>query len=477
MVAGGTLSADGLAATNHGFTDALLIELNTTGALQWHHLYGGTGWEGAADLLQYTEGGYVVLGTTNSTDGDVSGPGQGLDDIWVFRVNDAGSILWQRKLGTHLVDAASSIAETSDGGILFTAHIGSLVEDGDVAPGMGIGGFWLVKLNADGDILWQNRFGGSGWDAPYGMVQTLDGGWILVGVTTSTDGDVSFHYPGDFMDGWVVKVDSTGQLEWQKTLGGTGWDLLHSVIEVGDGGYLISGFTESNDGDVSGNHGGADGWVVKLDAEGSVEWQRTFGGTGNDQFNSVVHTADGGFALAGFTNSTNGDVSYSLGGGDGWVVKLDSLGNLQWDLPLGGSGNDFLRKILQTEDGGFLVAGDSGSNDGHATGNHGGKDIWVVKLGPDPSGISEGAPAFPLAVFPNPGRDLVRLQYDARTTGTAQLEVFNGAGQLALAPMRRTVHPGPQSWEFDASPLAPGTYQLRLSTADGVVCQRLVKLP
>lgn len=468
------MSQDGDSFGNHGMSDILVLGLSSNGDVQWRGVYGGGANEGGYAVECGSEDGIEVVGYSASTDGDAEGPVMGNTDIWVLSLSLDGELVHQRKYGSMMSDFGRGIS--ADEGVGFNL-LGVVAGDGgDVTASHGTDDFWLAKLDHVGNVAWQKSYGGSSFDVPQDFDRTSDSGFVLAGYTSSNDGDVS-GYHGGFSDGWIVKVDSSGNVEWQRALGGGSTDWIQAVAATNDGGCLVAGFTESNDGDVSGNHGGADGWVVKLDAGGNVEWQRTLGGTGNDQFNSVVLTTDGGFALAGFTNSTNGDVSYSLGGGDGWVVKLDSLGNLQWDLPLGGSGSDFLRKIRQTEDGGFLVAGDSNSNDGHATGNHGGKDIWVVKLGPDPSAISEGPPAFPFAVFPNPGRDLVRLQYAAHTSGTAQLEVFNGAGQLALAPMRRTVHPGPQSWEFDASPLAPGTYQLRLSTADGVVCPRLVKLP
>lgn len=485
VVVGGSRSVDGIAAGNHGNTDVLLFQLDGSGLTDWHQTIGGTGWEGGVGVVNHMQGGYAIVGTTNSIDGDAAGPGRGRQDVWVVRTNAAGEIEWQRKYGSQYNDVAAAIATTSDGGILFTAGIGGLdsagnpVEGGDIEPGMGTGGFWLLRLNGSGDILWQNRFGGSSSDIPYAMALTQDKGCILVGATASSDGDVTFHYPGSFMDGWVLKVDSLGQLQWQKTLGGTGWDILSTVVPTREGGYVVAGYTESNDGDVSGNHGGADGWVVKLDTEGSLEWQRTLGGTGNDQFNSVVLTADGGFALAGFTNSTNGDVSYSLGGGDGWVVKLDSLGNLQWDLSLGGSGSDFLRKIRQTEDGGFLVAGDSDSNDGHATGNHGGKDIWVVRLGPDPSGILAHAwnvgPA--LAAYPNPARDALELQYTLSSAGQVRLDVFNAGGQQVLPTRATLATPGTRQWTLDLGQLPPGVYQLRLATPEGVARKGVVRVP
>ncbi len=274
----------------------------------------------------------------------------------------------------------------------------------------------------------------------------------------------------------MVKVDDQDALQWQKALGGSEEDLLSSIIGTNDGGFIASGFTGSNDGDVSGNHGSVDGWVVKLDSGGDIQWQRCVGGSGIDQLYSVVATADGGYVAVGSTNSSDGDVSGSLGGPDGWVVKLDSLGNVLWDHSLGGSGTDILRNIRKTSDGGFVVAGETGSTDGYATGNHGGNDMWIEKLGPEAVGIREQRAAIPLAVFPNPARDAIWVEYEMRSSGQIQLEVQNGTGQLVWQAPQGLAPAGKHRLAFDASQLAPGAYHLRLITRDGVAASTFVKV-
>lgn len=458
-----------------GVVDELAMKLDANGDIEWSRLFGGTQSEGAAAAIQSSSGGYAFIGTCNSEDGDAEGPGYGQQDVWILCTDPEGVILWQRKYGGPLNDVATAIRQTGDGGFLFTASVGSSTSGGDLLPGLG--GYWLVKLNSTGEILWQNRFGGSNMDIPYAMTLTADGGCILAGHTWSDDGDVAFHYPGSTGDGWVVKADSLGQLQWQKTLGGTGWDLLSAVVQTEDGGYLVAGHTESNDGDVSGHHGGGDAWAVKLDASGDLLWQRALGGSGDEQFHSVAATTDGGFVLVGTTNSSDGDVSGLPGGFDGWVVKLDSAGQLQWDLLLGGSAFDTFRAIGLTADGGFLLAGESESHDGHAIGNHGERDMWVVKMGPEPTSIAERPAPLPLAVFPNPAREQVRLEYALQAAGTVRLEVVSGAGKLALPPLEWRSPPGTHQWLFDASALAPGAYHLRLTTAQGTASRPLVKLP
>lgn len=453
--------------------DVFAIHLSSAGIIQWRNIYGGSDFETGYSIQQGIQGESIIIGYSSSSDGDLGGPGLGHADVWVLTISESGDLMGQHRYGTTLNDFGYDIGMDMDGHMLVLAL--TPIADGDVTVNHGFDDYWLAKLGADGGILWQNGYGGSDIDTPQSMSPAMDGGYILVGYTSSSDGNVT-GYHGGFSDGWVVKVDSVGGLQWQKVLGGTAWDLLQGVVQTEDGGYVVVGQSASNDGDVSGNHGGADGWAVKLDAEGNLVWQRTLGGSGNDQLNSVVATADRGFVAVGATNSSDGDVSYNLGGFDGWVVKLDSLGNLQWDLPLGGSGTDNLSCVRQADDGGFLLGGYSTSNDGQATGNHGMQDMWVVKLGPEPTGIPERPAALTLAVFPNPAVDVVHLQYALRSAGPVRLEVLNGTGQPALSPVEHRALPGLQSLEFNAGALPPGVYRLRLVTGEGMVSKSLVKL-
>ncbi|MHA1651797.1 MAG: hypothetical protein ACTSYB_16515, partial [Candidatus Helarchaeota archaeon] len=185
--------------------------------------------------------------------------------------------------------------------------------------------FWVVKLSSTGVIEWQKCLGGSNNDWVYSVQQTADGGYIVAGFTVSNDGDVSGNHDGeDFCDFWVVKLSSTGVIEWQKCLGGSNYERAYSVQQTADGGFIVAGETKSNDGDVSGNHGGYDFWVVKLSSTGVIEWQKCLGGINDEGAYSVQQTADGGYIVAGYTDSNDGDVSGKHGvcACDFWVVKL-----------------------------------------------------------------------------------------------------------------------------------------------------------
>lgn len=231
------------------------------------------------------------------------------------------------------------------------------------------------------EIEWQKCLGGSDRDCAESIIQTDDGGYIIAGEAMSNDGDVTGHHGES--DYWVVKLDAKGNLEWQKCLGGTGDDMAYDVIQIDDGGCIVIGFTDSNDGDVSGNHGEEDVWIVKLDKSGNLEWQKCLGGTDNDRALSIIHTDDNEYIVAGYTSSNDGDVSGNHGAVDSWVIKLDANGNLEWQKCLGGTDDDKASSIIRTDDSGYIIAGFTHSNDGDVAGNHGGMfsyDYWIVKL-------------------------------------------------------------------------------------------------
>ena len=222
-------------------------------------------------------------------------------------------------------------------------------------------------------------------DIAYAIEQTTDGGFVVAGYARSNDGDVSGNHSGGAGgdDYWIVKLDSNGTLLWQKCLGGTLADLAYSIKQTRDNGFIISGWTNSNDGDVNGIHSpNADYWIVKTDSVATVQWQKCFGGIGAELADEIQQTYDGGYIVTGIEDGppNDGDVIVSYGDGDYWVLKLDSMGNIQWQKTLGGSAYEETYSIQQTSDSGYIVAGNSSSNDWDVVGQHGAGDNWIVKL-------------------------------------------------------------------------------------------------
>lgn len=380
IVAGQTKSDDGDVSGNHSYYkwDYWIVKMDSVGTLQWQKCLGGSGHDYAQCIRQTFDGGYIVAGYTASNDGDVSG-NHGGSDYWVVKLDSLGVLQWQKCLGGSSSERAYSIQQTSDTGYIIAGDANSL--NGDVSGGHGYPDYWIVKLNSIGELQWQKCLGGSYYDYAKSIQQTTDLGYIIAGYTASNDGDVSGNNGyGTSMDYWIVKIDSIGTLQWQKCLGGTNDEHAYSIQQTNDEGFIIAGSTRSSNGDVSGRHGSEDYWIVKLDSVGELQWQKCLGGTMVDEAHSIQQTADTGYIIVGETYSNNYDVSGNHGMNDYWIVKLDSVGVLQWQKCLGGTVGDEANSVQQTTDGGYIIAGWSGSNDNDVSGNHGAADYWIVKL-------------------------------------------------------------------------------------------------
>ena len=358
----------------NGVEKASTKDLVIVNQLIWQKALGGTGVDYPLSVKQAADGGYLVTGYTTSTNGDVTG-NHGNQDFWVVKLNADRTIAWQKTLGGTANDYATDIIPLADGSCVVVGSTSS--SDGDVTRSLGSNDFWIVKLSATGAIVWQKTFGGTGVDIPYSII-AISNGYVVAGHTNSNDDDVTGNHGG--IDFWVIKLDANGNLSWQKTFGGTGSDYGYSIAASSDGGYLVAGRTNSTDGDVTNNHGGIDYWVVKLNSTANIEWQKTLGGTGGDVGRSIIATSDGGSIVTGYTNSTDGNVTGNHGLTDGWVAKLNASGTIIWQKTLGGSGNEQAMSMAPAQDGGCAIAGFTTSTDGDAIGNHGNTDSWVVRL-------------------------------------------------------------------------------------------------
>lgn len=415
IVAGFSYSNDGDVSGNHGDADYWVAKLNSIGNIEWQKSFGGSDYDETYSIQQTTDGGYIVAGYSKSNDGDVTGHhGSFYSDYWIVKLDNTGNIQWQKSLGGSISDWVYSIQQTTDGGYIVAGSSNS--NNGDVTGNHGGYDYWVVKLYSTGNIEWQKSLGGSDDEWAESIQQTTDGGYIVAGYTNSNDGDVTGNHGGYGYDYWIVKLDNSGNIEWEKSLGGSGNDYANSIQQTTDGGYIVAGFSDSNDGDVTGNHGHWDYWIVKLDSTGSIQWQKSLGGSAYDYAYSIQQTADGGYIVAGDSDSNNGDVSGNHGQLDYWIVKLNSCGNILWQKSLGGSSGDYARSIQQTTDGGYIVAGFSESNDGDVTGNHGITDYWIVKLGPDNLSTNEINRKDNFSIYPNPVKDILTIEGIAPNT-------------------------------------------------------------
>ena len=334
-------------------------------AILWQRCVGSPYIDYGGQIVPTTDGGSIAVGYVSGGGGDVTGT-HGTADYFVVKQDANGAIQWTTDLGGASIDYGSVIRQTPDGGYLVGGEAGSRQGDGSVTT-VNNGGLdaWLVKLNSSGNVQWETDFGGAQNEYVGDMKPTADGGYILVGSSQSGAGQVTGNH-GNY-DIWVVKFASNGTFAWQKCIGGSQDDWGYGIAVAGDG-YVVSGWTSSIDGDAVGNKGQHNLLAAKLDLAGNLVWSKALGGTYYDEGYGVETAADGsGYVFAGLARSHDGDVVGNHGAGgwqDAWIVKLDPGGNLLWQHCYGGSANESAWSITATADGGFVVAGSAQSLDG-----------------------------------------------------------------------------------------------------------------
>lgn len=355
----------------HGDLDAWVIKLNAAGDTVWTRTLGGTGVDRGNAIALTQDDGYVIIGVTESADGDITDKRAGYgQDLWAIKLDGDGHTVWSKTFGGSGMDVGYAGIATLDGGCLLGGSTTS--KNGDVTGVHGASDAWVIKLDKQGRSEWSKVYGGSN-DEQINAITATQEGYVLAGITFSNDGDVKGFHPtvNSGADMLVVRIDRTGNLAWAKAFGGTDNEVANAIVTAPDG-VLVAGYTSSNDGDVTGYHGlqssRPDMWVLKVNNDGAIIWAKTFGGSRDDIATSVAVTPDGGYVLAGTTISTDGDVvgthiiNFSTLN-DVWIVKLDAAGNKQWTKALGGSGDDIPYSILPGPTG-YLIQSVTSSLDG-----------------------------------------------------------------------------------------------------------------
>lgn len=321
-----------------GQGDIWLLKLNTLGDTIWSKIYGGSGYDSGKDVLEVDGGGYVIIGYSYSF-------GTGYSDIWLLRINEEGDTLWTKTFGGSDFDYANSIIQTSDGSYL----IGGTSK----YPGLPDSDIWLIKTNSNGDSLWTKRYGDDSNENCSKIIQTNDDGYIIAG---NTEGFGSAQ-----CDVWIIKTNNLGDTLWTRFYGGPDFDWCSDIHQTIDGGFIVTGFTKSY------GSGESDAWLFKIDETGNAVWDKVWGGTDNEEIYSVEQSNDGGYLIAGLTQSIG------TGWSDGWLIRTSESGDSIWTKTFERFGQDKLTSIKRTNDGGYILAGDSFTPNEF-------DDIWILKL-------------------------------------------------------------------------------------------------
>jgi len=327
---------------------------------QWERVFGSTGDDVFSDLSPTSDGGFILAGNSNSDpSGNKSLDGFGLGDGWVIKVDAFGNKQWEQVLGGNDRDSFSKVRQTLDGGYILAGFSSSAISGNKTSPNYGNEDAWVVKLDSLGNVQWDRTLGGAGVDIAVAVEPTSDGGYLVGADSDSgiSGNKTSAGYGGN--DFWVIKLNSTGNTLWEKAYGGSGRDDLYDLRLTGDEGFILAGFSISLPGGNKSapNYGDTDFWVVKADGNGAIVWDRSFGGVAGDAAYAVQQTADGGYIVSGLSSSLAGGnkTSPSLGDFDAWVIRLDGNGNALWDKTFGGTDRDFFNSVEQTSDGGYIL--------------------------------------------------------------------------------------------------------------------------
>jgi len=462
---------------NNGDFDYWVWKMDEKGDLDWQKSFGGKG----VDLLQSikltVDGGFILAGTSTSGKGpNKKDDCKGNSDFWIVKLDAKGAELWQKTIGGNGQEKLQSIIQTSDGGYILGGSSdsdksipdekGSEDKYGKSENSRGNLDYWLVKLKGDGSVEWQKTIGGMYVDELKSIVQTKDGGYILGGYSNSTesgDKDEKNMGSGDF---WILKTDSKGTIEWQRTLGGDQDDHLFALVPTMDGGYIAGG--NSNSGATNskskGNESGTDLWIVKLNEKGEVLWQETYNYGKTDILTSIVENNDGTLLVGGYAQSeiavgakkTVQKKSDKEGINDYIAFKISAKGEEIWSQTVGSAGEDILKRLIETRDGGYLLAGTSKSKVSRDRNSSiGGNDFWVVKL---KDKTKPEKPKAPIEAIPNPTQAftnvIIGFEFDR---GTATLYDLSGRQLQQFEIQNRTV-------PIDLSKYPEGVYIVEIRT-------------
>lgn len=373
--------------TSNGNLDYWVVKLDRSGNIQWQNTIGGNYVEWLNKVVTTGDGGYLLVGwSASNISGDKTENCWGNEDFWIVKIDSSGAVQWDKTIGGTGNDVPKDIINTSDGGYLLGGYSNSGISGNKTIAGYGYHDYWIVKIDSMGNILWQKCYGGDKDDLLYAVKQTPDGGFILGGYSRSENTGIKTEPCQGLSDYWIIKTDSLGVLQWQNAIGGSSYDYLTDISPTNDNGYIVCGWSQSG---VSGDKteittGGSCFWIIKLDFTGNIQWQNSIGGSGGAEPNFIFQNDNGGYLTGGNVGSAIAfditEASYSTS--DYILMKLDSAGNIIWQNTIGGDKADQLYAGCLSIDGNYLLAGRSKS-DAFADKNEnciGGWDYWILKL-------------------------------------------------------------------------------------------------
>jgi hypothetical protein len=484
----------------NGSYDFWVIKLSVAGIIQWAKTYGGTDRDLQPYIIQTSDSGYLLGGSSISPRSGVksdSAVNQSFD-YWVLKLDKAGNILWNHTIGGIQFERLNSLLETK-GGYYICGSSNSTDGGNKTAPNVGSSlwpDFWVVKLNKSGTILWDSTYGGKNRDEMSAAMLTADGGILMAGTSYSpkaalTQKSQDFYGNGDF---WLLKIDSTGKYQFDKTIGGALSDYLTSMDTVSTIGYVFAGYSNSPASFSKSDscRGQTDYWIVRTDKFGNPLWNKTYGGSGAD-YATTVKFYKSQVYVGGYSNSgVSGDkTSANLGGMDFWTLTLDKNGNLVNQNSWGNTGDDYMTDFFPSGDTDLIYAGYSNSPLGgdkkyNTVGNTGLFDYWIFKTGNKKkkalvagttpliadASVENIKNQLSLQVFPNPVKDVLKLNYSAGTSDNLSVTVYSNNGNLIT---KKVLTESSGSFTLDISAQSAGVYYVLLQSGASSFTTKFIK--
>ena len=429
---GGYITVADTKSYGNGVWDIWLIKTDKNGDALWTKTFGGQYEERGQSVQQTSDGGYIILGTTETY------ADEGYD-IWLIKTDENGNEIWSKNFNGDLWDWGYYVRQTNDGGYIITGCTGDINIDWNV---------WLIKTDSNGNLTWSKDYGETNgpFDVAHSVEQTQDGGYILTGYTYS-------HGAGS-SDVWLIKTNNLGDTTWTKTYGGTLADLGYSVKQTIDNGYIIAGYTKSY------GAGDYDAYLIKTDADGKIIWDKPVGGPEDDRIYSVQQTIDNGFIFAGYTDS------FGAGDYDMYLIKTANNGDTLWTKTIGNDKLNRARSVVQTSDGGYALAGDK--YDGLDDGEY---NVYFVKINPEQGSVIDEKIQTDYSVYcyPNPTNGIFSIRNDKKSERPLNIEITNINGQIVK---QLTINN--EQFTIDLSMHTKGVYFIKIQIDDLFYTEKIV---
>jgi hypothetical protein len=363
---------DGDVVNSRGFFDAWIVKFGGVGNVETKKCYGGSQFDEVYRIKNTTDGGYVFIGNSNSTDGDVV-VNNNATGAWICKTNSSGDIIWSKAYGGNGIDVFEDVVQTSDGYLAVGYTTSTTGEfSGNHSNS---GDLYIVKLDQNGNQQWMKLYGGTNYEDSFRVYQTTDG-FLIAGKTGSNNGDL--NGPSDFVRTWLLKINNVGILQWQKAFMTTYSEYIINFTKLSNGNFVLMSnsyqTTNQNDSDI---------WIRLIDNNGNIISEKIFGGNQSEFGGDFIETSDGGYLLMTNTYSNSGLFLDNHGGSDIWLAKLNQAFEIQWHKCLGGSQYEFGKSIIEGHDKGYIFVGETNSVDGDINFQHPVSNIWTVKLNPE----------------------------------------------------------------------------------------------